>query len=355
MRTIILSLFIMLNLGYACETPVFRYALERWTPSPYQIYVVHKKTLSDKQKNAVALLQQFGRESRAFNTNIIDRSKSKTVVDGLKPLKFDVEIQVMYPLDAKESVTFWQVPLTTANVKQIVDSPARQKIVEKITSGSPSAWLFVAGNSDSASQLKLLKKLLIDEQNRNSVPQLLDSLGNAKHEFYPIIEISHNDPKEQFFIAMLQSVDNVSFKPDSSNAILFYGQGRALTPINQNNFTPAVIKDQCSFILGNCSCIVKGQNPGVDMLFKADWSKNLGETWIEDEEQPAVTSSLGFLEVIELPPITDDVVEEPEEITEIIDETSTDFAEEPPSLTAILIALCALGITGTLIINRMKK
>src|SRR5688500_2171306 len=40
----------------ACSIPVFRYALERWKPSPYEVLVFHKGPLADP---AAGLLRQL--------------------------------------------------------------------------------------------------------------------------------------------------------------------------------------------------------------------------------------------------------------------------------------------------------
>src|SRR3954449_5257147 len=41
----------------ACSVPVFRYALERWKPSPYPVHVFHRGPLTDSQKAALAKLE----------------------------------------------------------------------------------------------------------------------------------------------------------------------------------------------------------------------------------------------------------------------------------------------------------
>src|SRR5258707_1791889 len=41
----------------ACSVPVFRYALERWKPSPYPVHVFHRGPLSESQKATLAKLE----------------------------------------------------------------------------------------------------------------------------------------------------------------------------------------------------------------------------------------------------------------------------------------------------------
>ncbi|HUQ72324.1 MAG TPA: hypothetical protein VM165_22550, partial [Planctomycetaceae bacterium] len=35
------------GLGWACNVPVFRYALEHWRPDPYRLTVLHRGPLDD--------------------------------------------------------------------------------------------------------------------------------------------------------------------------------------------------------------------------------------------------------------------------------------------------------------------
>src|SRR5580692_5193622 len=39
--------------GQACSIPVFRYALERWLPSPYEVLVYHKGPLTQTERKAL--------------------------------------------------------------------------------------------------------------------------------------------------------------------------------------------------------------------------------------------------------------------------------------------------------------
>src|SRR5689334_18554475 len=42
----------------ACSIPVFRYALERWTPAGYQMHVFHRGALTARQKAVVARFEK---------------------------------------------------------------------------------------------------------------------------------------------------------------------------------------------------------------------------------------------------------------------------------------------------------
>jgi hypothetical protein len=50
-----------------------------------------------------------------------------------------------------------------------------------------------------------------------------------------------------------------------------FGLGRALLPLIGAGITQKNIYDAASFLAGPCSCEVKEQNPGFDLLLNADW------------------------------------------------------------------------------------
>src|SRR5947207_1747684 len=44
--------------GYACNVPVFRYALERWPAANYEVVLFHRGPLNPAEQAARALLEQ---------------------------------------------------------------------------------------------------------------------------------------------------------------------------------------------------------------------------------------------------------------------------------------------------------
>src|SRR5258708_5471919 len=47
----------------ACSVPVFRYALERWSPESYTAWVLHPGPLRSPQKEAIEALDAFCRKN----------------------------------------------------------------------------------------------------------------------------------------------------------------------------------------------------------------------------------------------------------------------------------------------------
>ena len=54
-----------------------------------------------------------------------------------------------------------------------------------------------------------------------------------------------------------------------------FGRGRALEVIPARDLDEQLIENMTMFLSGACSCQVKSQNPGFDLLLTADWDNEL--------------------------------------------------------------------------------
>lgn len=49
-----------------------------------------------------------------------------------------------------------------------------------------------------------------------------------------------------------------------------------LDAIDAKELSSQTVMNACQYMVGECSCTVKTQNPGVDLLMSANWSESLG-------------------------------------------------------------------------------
>jgi hypothetical protein len=69
-----------------------------------------------------------------------------------------------------------------------------------------------------------------------------------------------------------------------------FGKGRVLPPLIGAGINKENALGDCSYLCGPCSCQVKNQNPGMDLLIKADWWTALeGSSVIVEKELPPLT------------------------------------------------------------------
>jgi len=69
-----------------------------------------------------------------------------------------------------------------------------------------------------------------------------------------------------------------------------FGKGRVLLPLVGKGINEENTLGDCSYLCGPCSCQVKNQNPGTDLLVKADWWTSLeGSSVIVEKELPPLS------------------------------------------------------------------
>jgi hypothetical protein len=89
-----------------------------------------------------------------------------------------------------------------------------------------------------------------------------------------------DDPAEKPLIAMLAGPQG---KVDATKpfAAAVFGRGRVLGAWQMSQLDDTGLEDACMFLIGRCSCRVKNENPGWDLLMNVDWVKTLEKTAAE--------------------------------------------------------------------------
>ena len=291
----------------SCSVPVFRYALEQWPAEPYDVIVFHRGPLSKDQAAVVEWLKKLS-EAETPATNLLVQAVDLAAKpqEGFVKLweKFKGErlpwMLVLYPRSMGIPVPAWSVPLSSANAKALVESPARDKIAKATLGGATIVWLMLESGDKKKDEAvaALLKKELARLEKEIEIPQVPDDgfydpenppePQKMKIEF-PVVRISRTDPAERAFVSMLLRIEEDLWKLKDPMVFPFYGRGRALFALVGDGINTENIEDVCAFLLGPCSCQVKAMAPGVDMLVKADWNS------IFEEGEPTAQPELAIL------------------------------------------------------------
>jgi len=278
---------------------VFRYALERWNADKYEVLVIHNEPLDSSSQIAFDRLKSNPIHF-ASNLDVMSVSaanlRDKSLIDlwtdqadAPKPL-----MVVLYPKTASEvqNRIVSSSQLTEANVAKVLSSPVRVKIAEQLSDGHSAVWIFVAGDNEekNAASLKLLRERIAVNQERLTVPTAteleIEPSTLAKNKIplrieFSIVTLDRNDPKESFLLdALMQSEADL----DISEPMAFpvFGRGRVLYGLVGDGIMPETIDTACKFISGPCSCQVKNQNPGFDLLIQSDWDKTVNGSMISE-------------------------------------------------------------------------
>lgn len=307
---ILCCLFLFPNSSLACNVPVFRYALEQWPAENYEVFIFHHGPLSAEDKLIVNWLKESSNSKipySNYNVHIFDLSTKlegyiRDIWDSLDSPELPC-MAVFYLNSFLYGENIWYGRLTAKDAKKLIKSPVRTEIARRILNGESAVWIFLESGDtekDNAAadmlqtQLKRLENSLklpiisSDDIFKDFVN--INENGPELHVAFSVIRLSRSDPAESHFINMLMKSEPDLFEYISyPMAFPVYGRGRILYAIIGNGINERVIKKACEFIIGPCSCIIKAQNPGVDLLMMTNWNASLQGRWVENIELPTLT------------------------------------------------------------------
>lgn len=286
----------------ACNIPVFRYALERWSPDNCELLLFHEGPLTADQQTKVHQLKQQN------TTRSTDTSNSLTLIDlaSLTPAHANLwkSIQtstnqkitepylvVRMKLGKGHVVNGWHGTLSRAIEVGILDSPARRELAKRLLTGHSVIWVVVRAQTktppvpaiqDLNSKAETILKTSFAWLSTNlELPEGIGLPGSELHSEIPLLlkfstlEIKREDLKESFLINLFSELQPEATQRGEDLIIPVFGRGRALEVIPSSVLTDPLIKDLAVFLSGACSCQVKEQNPGFDLLMSVDWNTKL--------------------------------------------------------------------------------
>lgn len=292
----------------ACQVPVFRYALERWPPDGYELIVLHDGTLSadeeqqlEKLKNdaigpasngSVRVVQVDQSEDAAMNRLWSEHGKNG------KPV-----VAVLYPRSAQEvpDRLVDVVPLKDESLAHLADSPVRQQIAKRLVDGQSAVWIFVpiGDPKQDEAALNVLRSEVQRNQDSLELPEQEDVEGEdallaeidieLRLEF-SIVTLRRDDPREEHLLKMLLASETDLMELKQPMAFPVLGRGRVLYALIGKGIADDTIGMASRFIIGPCSCQVKNQNPGFDLLMKCDWDAEVGTEKLSQEIPEARTT-----------------------------------------------------------------
>jgi hypothetical protein len=189
---------------------------------------------------------------------------------------------VKFPASNRRSTTIWSGPLDAAGLAPLLDSPARKEIVQRLTDGQSAVWVLL-DSGDAAKdtvaarlieeRLKYLESVLqLPKLEAQDIANGLVSVGQEGLRLeFSLLRLSRNNPNERPFIQMLLGAEADLDEMKAPIVFPVFGQGRALYALVGDGIKDETIEKAATFLIGKCSCEVKEQNPGMDLLLAADW------------------------------------------------------------------------------------
>lgn len=258
----------------ACSVPVFRYALEHWQADAYRV-------------TAPKGLKLEG--------NFVVTTAETT------------KIELRHPLSMRNDEAIWSADSTEANAKKMVDSPARREIAERLANGESAVWVLLEcgdkAKDDEAAKflderLEYLSGVMelpaLDQQDIKN--GLVSIPGDGLRLAFSTLRLKRDDPEEDAFVAMLlASEPDLRELHDQPMAFPIFGQGRVLYALVGKGIRVETVDHAAQFLIGSCSCQVKEQNPGVDLVMAVDWKKMVEEQSMPGQKLPELSEIADLL------------------------------------------------------------
>lgn len=295
----------------ACNIPVFRYALERWKPDPCEVIVFHKGALTPAQ---VELIEESrartsdgsAREGSASEGSGHANARIFTVdlsanADPQRTLLWDQlpqsseaslpHVLIRTKLGKGQFVNPWHGELSQLGDLGLFDSPARSQLRDRLLAGHSVVWLMVKSSDEkrNADARRLIKGSFDSLAAKIKLPEGIGLPGSELYADVPLVlrfslvEMSGDDPREKWLSGLLTGFRSAAFSEGQPLLVPVFGRGRALEVIPAEDLNAKLVEDLTIFLSGACSCQVKEQNPGFDLLIDADWD---GELFGDEENQP---------------------------------------------------------------------
>jgi hypothetical protein len=360
----VLALLLSGGATSACNVPVFRYALEKWNPDPYELIVLHRGQLAAADKALVEALHNVADATpRQANCTVetvdLDQQPEEDVQKVLAELpRAELPLLIVrYPAACRLTENVWAGQLSAAVVKNLVSSPARREIARRLGRGDSAVWVFLESGEPArdAAAATLLQVELARLARVLRLPELTDDPDDTINPGGPplqiafsLLRISREDPAEQMFVRMLRHSEPGLAGHSEPMVFPVYGRGRALYALVGAGITSDNITEAAERLVGPCTCKIKEQYPGVDLLVTARWDELLGGRRVTDETPP-LTGLWRFAEPAPNPPRAAPQADSHEE------------TPDPPSLLglntllAVVTGLGVLAVATFLVLGKGRK
>lgn len=306
----------------ACNIPVFRFALERWKSDACELVVFSEQKLSSDDETLISELEQSSTINGGLaNLTVLRVDISQTKDQGLRDLWIATKQKTNLVLPAAvarslkgtgQTINHWHGSLMELKAASILSSPARSELLRRLQGGDSIVWLLIQSSDEkrNASVREILNTQCKQLPKSIQLPEGIGLPGSELYSEVPlllqfsVLEIAPDDPAEQYLIRQIAGLKFDAFRNGEPLIVPVFGRGRALEVIPADQLTADLIHELTEFLCGACSCQVKEQNPGFDLLLTTNWNLAL---FGEDAEGPPEDAAIGngqrkSPELIPIPP-----------------------------------------------------
>lgn len=282
--------------AHACKVPVFRYAVERWKPAAYEVIVLTDDAAAVSDLSLPAAVA--GKPPAQWLPDV-------RVVSPERPLEQPLAAAWQVQGGAGTPVLVLRYPqqsrlcgriahagrLGDLDGAAIVSSPVRDAVAGRLAAGCSAVWILVESGdaaADAAARRTLEEQLARDRQTLQ-LPDaaalevdaaLLEDVRIPLRIDFELVTVRRDDPREEVLVNCLLGSEDDLRDFDAPIAFPVFGRGVVLYALVGPGITADNVAAAHAFITGDCSCTVKEQNPGFDLLLGFDWDRAVGDVLI---------------------------------------------------------------------------
>ncbi len=266
----------------ACTIPVFRYALEKWDLTPYEIMIFHRGPLAADVEKALKKWENAPKDANIEVTRIdlgdkLTKSQQR-IWDKEGNDKQTPWLIVRYAAADPMEASSWTGPCSVANMNSVLDSPMRRAVLAHLTRGASTVFIVMTGDDavKDRAALDMMTRELAKLEKGIKLPMQSDTGPQIKLPIplkvsFPILVLDRNQPEEAAFVRLLLGTEDRLADVKGTIVFPIFGRGRVLGSLIGDEYRPDQLVEVAKFLCRECSCQVKELNPGIDMLISANW------------------------------------------------------------------------------------
>jgi hypothetical protein len=270
----------------------------RWTPLPYQVYHLHRGQAPKGDQDLQRLFAEEGAGGSVANVAVtpVDLDRKDALELLPEPLKAICKAPAgksppKYVLTAPWGTELLAGDLDPDTARAVVNSPLRSEIGRLFDEGRGVVLLIVNGKDagENARIETAARAVMAKAEAGTLLPGIAPDAGSspaaptgeAGAEAAPpeqprlrigLLKLDRANAAERWLLKMLMAMAP-DLEKSAHEPMLYaiYGRGRVMPPGIGKEVNAESLTELLRFLGDRCSCTIKDQNPGLDLLMRWDW------------------------------------------------------------------------------------
>lgn len=268
----------------ACDSPIHEYALANWEVSQYLLLVVGNDPASVAEK-VVTIRERFAVTGaggnlvvEAWDREAPELEKFTGEIERLAAT-YDKEHYVLF--SPTDRVVLASDDFSEGGLDRIWRSSVRTELQDVLANGLLPSLVFVTSSNQ--------------DETEKALSVVREALYECERQEHPcgLVVVRRDDPAETCFVRQLLLAEPDLEGLDEPMVFPVVGKGYVFLPYVGRGITQKNIDQAINFINGPCTCSIKAENPGFDLLMNCDWESMLAKLKFAPIAPPSFIAGFG--------------------------------------------------------------